>query len=279
MEISVVITHHRDVDLLRKCLNVLRKELSNIEIEIIVVLSEYQPKMLENFRQEFSEVKFLPFKDNLYYVRSANRGLKEIRGEFVLIMNDDVIVSENSLGLMLDFLKNRQEIGMVGPKVLYPDGTNQASYFRFYSPLTVFCRRSFLGKLNFCQGVVNDFLYKDKDFNSMQSAEVEWLSNGAGVLVRKKSIEKVGLLDERFLHYFSDVDWCRRFWQNGFKVVYFPKAIFYHYHGKRSGRGGILSLFFNELARTHLLDGIKYFWKWEFNKSKRNKFVIDDNKN
>jgi GT2 family glycosyltransferase len=267
--LSVVITHHRDIDLLRKCLKALQKELIGIDAEIIVILSEYQPEMLENFRQEFSEVKFLTFKNNLYYVRSANRGMKETRGEFVLIMNDDVIVSENSLELMLGFLKNRQEIGMVGPKILYPDGTSQASCFRFYSPLTVFCRRSFLGKLNFCQGVVNDFLYKDKDFNVMESVEVEWLSNGAGVLVRKKIIEKVGLLDERYCHYFSDVDWCRRFWQNGFKVVYFPKAIFYHYHGKRSGQGGMLSLFFNKLARTHLGDGIKYFWKWGMGKSKK----------
>jgi len=262
MELSVVITHHREVDLLRKCLKALKKELIGIDAEIIVVLSEYQPKIFEILKQEFPEAKFLLFKDNLFYVRSANRGLKEARGNFVLIINDDVFVSENSLGLMLDFLKNNPKIGLLGPKILYPNGLEQPSCFRFYTPLTVLCRRTILGKMKFCQKNLSRFLYQDKNLNQPEGAEVDWMMNGSGVLLRKECLQKIGLLDERFCHYFSDVDWCRRFWQNGFKVVYFPKAVFYHYHGKRSGQGGILSLFFNKIARIHLIDGLRYFWKW-----------------
>jgi GT2 family glycosyltransferase len=127
--------------------------------------------------------------------------------------------------------------------------------------LTVLCRRSFLGKVKICRNNNERFLYKDIDFSSQKEVNVDWLSNGAGVMARREYIEKIGLLDERFCHYFSDVDWSRRFWQKGLRVVYFPRVSFYHYHGKRSA-GGIMSLLKNKITRIHLLDGIKYFLKW-----------------
>jgi hypothetical protein len=262
VQLSVIITHHRDVEHLRKCLKALKEEIAGIDSEMIVVLSEYQPDMLDNFRQDFSGVKFLPFEKNLYFVRSVNRGLEQAKGDFIMIINDDVVVSKGPVALMLDFLKNNPAVGLVGPRILYPEGSKQSTCFRFYRPITVVCRRTILGKISFCKKINEEFLYQDKNLNEI--LEVDWLMNGAGVLTRKECLEKVGLLDERFQHYFSDVDWSRRFWQNGYKVIYFPKTFFFHYHGKKSGKGGIMSLFTNKLARIHLKDGIKYFLKWGF---------------
>lgn len=262
MDLSIIITHHRDTDLLKKCLSALQKELGGIKAEIIVVLSEYQPAMLEKLKSEFPAVIFLPFEKNLYFVRSANRGLKKANGEYVLLLNDDVVVREGAIKLLLDFLENNSRVGLVGPKILYPNGADQQSCFRFYTPLIILCRRTFLGKIKLCQKIIDKFLYNDKDLNIVVG--VDWLMNGSGVMARRENIEKVGLLDERFKHYFSDVDWCRRFWQNGLRVIYYPRAIFYHCHRKSSGSRGILSLFFNKMARMHLMDGLRYFWKWKF---------------
>ncbi len=260
MELSVIITHHRDVEHLQKCLNALKQEIGQIDAEIIVVLSEYQPDMMAIFQKDYPAIKFLPFEKNLYFVRAMNRGLEQAKGDYILAMNDDVIVSKGSIALLIDFLKNNQQVGLVGPRILYPDGTPQSSCFRFYWPMNIVCRRTILGRLGFCKKINKDFLYQDKDLK--EKIEVDWLMNGAGVMTRKECLAKVGFLDERFLHYFSDVDWSRRFWQNGYKVVYFPKTFFYHHHGKKSGSGGVMSLFSNRLARIHLKDGIKYFLKW-----------------
>ncbi len=263
MNLSVVITHHRDIDLLQKCLNALQKELESVDSEIIAVMSEYRPAMLENLKNDFPDVKFLPFEKNLYFVRAANRGLEKAKGDFVLLINDDVIVSAGSVKTLLDFLENNPRVGLVGPKIFYPDGTEQFSCFRFYTFSFLLCRRTFLGKLKMCRKNINKFLYLDKNLNLPEGAEVDWLMNGAGVMAKRENINKVGLLDERFKHYMSDVDWARRFWQNGLKVVYYPRVNFYHYHRKSSGSRGAASLFYNKMARMHLWDGLKYFWKWK----------------
>lgn len=260
MELSVIVTYQRD-PLLKKCLQTLQEALVGIDYEIIVVMSEYKQEVMEKFRADFPDVVFLPFAENLYYVRCANRGLERAKGDFILIMNSDVFVSGEAIQGLIAFLKSNPDVGLVGPRVLYPDSSEQPSAFRFYTPFTVVCRRSFLGKAGFCKGAVDRFLYRDKNFNAGKGFEVEWLSNGAGAITTKESVKKVGLLDERFCHYFSDVDWSRRFWEKGLKVVYSPQVTFYHHHGKRSA-GGAISLLFNKIARIHLIDGIKYFWKW-----------------
>jgi hypothetical protein len=262
MELSVVITHHRELNLLKKCLFLIREETKSIESEIIVILSEYQKETLRALKKEFDNVIFLPFKENLYFVRSVNRGLEKTKGDYILLINDDVMVSPGSIKPLIDYLKTNEEVGLIGPRVRYPDGRSQPSCFRFYTPLTIICRRTILGKIGFCKKINDNFLYKDRDIYREGGMNVDWLMNGSGVITRKINLEKVGLLDERFRHYFSDVDWCRRFWQNGLKVVYFPKVVFYHYHGKKSQGRGLLSLLTNRMTRVHLWDGIKYFWKW-----------------
>jgi GT2 family glycosyltransferase len=75
-------------------------------------------------------------------------------------------------------------------------------------------------------------------------------------------LERVGTMDESLFHYFSDVDWARRFWENGYTVVYYPMAAMAHYHGRTSkGHLGILDAIFNRATRWHIKDAIRYFWK------------------
>ena len=87
-------------------------------------------------------------------------------------------------------------------------------------------------------------------------------------MIRKKALEKVGLLDEEFFMYFEDADWCRRFWHNGYKVVYLPKAKMAHYYHRSSKKwGAFLDVFLNKYARTHIISALKYFWKYRHVKS------------
>jgi GT2 family glycosyltransferase len=203
--------------------------------------------------------------------------LEQAKGEFILLINDDVVIFKGAINILIDFLKNNQKVGLVGPKILYPDGNNQPSCFRFYSPMAVVCRRTILGKLKICKGILSRFLYQDKNLNQGNGVEVDWILNGAGVMTKKEYLDRVGMLDERFKHYFSDVDWCRRFWQSDFKVVYLPKVSFVHYHGKRSQGRGIISVLTNKMTRTHVWDGMKYFWKWGMRDAKMRMRANDTN--
>ena len=87
---------------------------------------------------------------------------------------------------------------------------------------------------------------------------------GAALLVSRQATERVGLMDERFFMYFEDVDWARRFWENGYAVAYVPKSRMYHMHGKSSQRFGILDMLLNRMARVHIASGLKYFIKYRF---------------
>lgn len=258
MELSVIITHYQTPELLGQCLKSIKIALKNISSEITVANSQLEEKILKKLREEFPDVQFISFKENVGYTKLVNAGLKKAKGDFILILNADVIVPENSLDLMLDFMKKNPLVGLLGPQQLFPDGEIQSTCFRFYTPLTIVCRRTILGKTKFGRKILNHFLLKDKYLNS--TLKVDWLM-GSALMVSRIAFNKIGLLDERFFMYFQDVDWAKRFHHNGYQVVYFPKAKIYHYHQKASRSRGFLTILTNKFTRIHILDGVRYFIK------------------
>ena len=262
MELSIIITSYKNPDLLRLCIDYIKKDFSleKSKYEIIVVDSETDERTEMMMREEYPEVVFFSFEKNVGFRVLVERGIEKSSGDYVMIFNHDIIIKKNSIENLLDFIKRNPEVGMVGPKLLSFNEELQFSCFRFYSPLTIIYRRTFLGKLWFARKHLNRFLMKDYDHKNPR--EVDWLM-GSAILVSKKSIEKVGLMDKRFEMYMEDTDWCRRFWEKDYKVIYFPDSEMYHYHGRGSAGKGILRLvLFNRLTRVHIASAIKYFIKY-----------------
>lgn len=258
MKLSIIIVNFKNPALLRLCLKSLQRAVGpNTEHEIIVVDVVSSVATKNVVREEFPMVRLLPFDKNIGYTRGINEGLKVSSGEYVLILNPDIVPLKNSVEKMLEHMKDRSDIGILGPRLLNFDGSPQASCFRFYTPLTILYRRSFLGKLPFAKRNLDKFLMKDKDLD--HATEADWIM-GSALMVRSKAVEKVGALDENLFMYMSDVDWARRFWKNGYKVVYYPESQMYHYH-RRGSRGGMLDLLFKKEAQWHLKDAVKYFSK------------------
>jgi len=157
-------------------------------------------------------------------------------------------------------MKSNSDVGLCGPKLLNFNESMQPSCFRFYTPLTIIYRRTFLGRLSFAKKRLDEFLMKDFDHKSTK--EVDWLM-GSALMTKRSAIQKVGLMDSRFRLYFEDVDWCRRFWEGGYKVIYYPDAKMYHYHGRGSaGKNMFKALISNRLTWIHILSGTKYFIKY-----------------
>lgn len=258
MLLSILIINFKNPALLRLCLRSLERAVkSGLEYETLVVDINSTPETRNIVSEEFPRVRILPFSSNIGYTRSVNEGLKKTSGEFVLILNPDIVPLEGSIEKMIEHAKNHPEIGLLGPRLLNFDGSTQDSCFRFYTPLTVIYRRSFLGKLPFAKKSLNRFLMKDKNLD--QTTEADWIM-GSAIMASRKAAEKVGPMDEDLFLYMSDVDWAKRFWKNGYKVIYFPEARMYHYH-RRGSKGGVLDLLFKKEARWHLQDAIKYFLK------------------
>jgi N-acetylglucosaminyl-diphospho-decaprenol L-rhamnosyltransferase len=260
-ELSIIITSYKNPAVLRLCLDSLKKNVFCENYEILVLDSSTEENTEMMMREEFPDIYFFSHPENLGFARLVNEGLSKAKGEYILILNADIVIEKKSADLLIEYLKKNPEVGIVGPKLLNFDGSIQPSRFRFYTPSVIVYRRTFIGKMGFARRRIDRFLYKDKDPEKTQ--EADWLM-GSAILTSRKNIQTVGPMEENFgFMYFEDVDWCRRYWENGLKVTYVPQVKMYHYHGKGSAsESAIKAFFFNKLTREHMKSGLKYFWKY-----------------
>ena len=257
--LSIIINHYKSPEVLKLCLNYLKKNAPE-NVEIIVTDSETIEETQDMMHYDFSEVRYLSEKENIGFAKSVNRGIKKASGDFFLIINADVMVTEkNAIPEMLAYIGEHEDVGVLGPRLFNINGEHQPSCFRFYAPSTILARRTPYGKTPWGKKELERFLINVTGSDPVTS---DWLM-GSALLVRREAYEQVGPMDERYFMYLEDTDWCRSFWEKGWKVVYYPETFFYHYHFQASKkRGAILDVLTNKYTRIHLLSAIKYFLKY-----------------
>lgn len=261
-ELTIAVNGYRSPEILRLCLQSIDKEMAGtgIDYEVLVADSATLEDTEMLMREEFPTVRFFPFQENVGFKTLVNVSIEQARGEYVFLVNSDILLSPGSVPMMLDYLKQHPEIGLLGPKQFNFNGSLQESCFHFYRLQTILYRRTWFGKLPFGKRHLRWFTLADQDLTKARA--VDWIIGSAMLVSRDKALE-VGPMDDRFFLYMEDVDWCRRFWERGFKVVHFPDTFVYHYHGKGSARGGFFgSLLFNRLTWYHIASALRYFWKY-----------------
>lgn len=261
MTVSVIILSYRNPALLRLCLRSLARTLpADLDCEVIVVdnaTTVETRNVAEEFRGAFRALSLVPIRENAGYTRGVNEGLRAAQGQYILALNYDIVMEPGAVPLLTEYLHGHPRVGLIGPRLLNFDDTHQDSFFRFYRPFTILSRRMPL--LPGARAERERFSMHDRDPALAQ--EVDWVS-GAAFMTTREALERVGYLDESLFHYFSDVDWAWRFWENGYAVAYYPMAAMYHYHGRTSkGRFGIFDPLFNRVTRWHIKDALRYFAK------------------
>lgn len=262
MRLSIIINHYKSRELLRLCLKSVLENVSG-GFEIIVRDGEAQDETVEMMREEFPRIAYLPEKENVGFARLVNAGILASKGDFIFNINADIVIPEKGLvEILVAYLADHPETGMIGPKLLNMNDTLQRSAFRFYKPLTLLYRRTILGKTPWGARDLARFLMQNIDVEHAKAPiSVDWIM-GSAMLATRKAIEKVGLLDDSYFMYMEDVDWCRRFWEAGYKVMYHPGVAFIHYHMQASrGRRGFLDVLTNKYTRIHARSAARYFWK------------------
>ena len=256
--LSIIVVNFKNPPLLRLCLKSLKQSLSSDFVHEILLVDVSSTVETRNVAAEFDGVKVIIFKNNIGYTRGVNEGIKASSGDTIFVINPDVIPLKDSIKKMSEYLTSHQDVGLIGPQLLNFDGSVQNSSFGFYGPMTIFYRRTFLGRLPWAKTELSRFLLNNTDKTKISS--VDWLM-GSALMTTKKAINKTGFMDEKFFLYMSEVDWAKRFWENGYKVVYFPEARMYHYH--RRGSKGRLDAFdiINKETRWHIKDAIQFFRK------------------
>lgn len=261
MDVSVIIVSYQSREKTRQCLLSLRKaELSGISHEIFVVDNTETLDFDETFRREFPEARILASGRNLGMGAGNNLGVREARGTFLLILNPDTIIYPDAVRILFDFMRDRDDVGIAGPKLLNPDKTLQYSCLRFPRLWTPILRRTFLGR--FAANHLGRYLMVDFDHESIR--DVDWMI-GSCLMIRSDFYRNVGGFDEQFFMYFEDIDLCRRAWRAGFRVVYCPQAVVVHDHARGSARTHwFIAPFTSLLAREHIKSWIRYALKWRF---------------
>lgn len=263
--LSIIIVNYKNPALLRLCLKSLAKEISpNFDYEIIVVDSqtsvETQSVVREELTSLFNKITLVPYRENTGYTRGNNEGMRKSSGDHFLILNPDTIITKGSVERLYEYLVAHPYVGLLGPQLLDFNGARQQSCFRFYSVFTILYRR--INHLPFAERVLDRFLMRDADLN--KTIPVDWLM-GSALMTSRTAVQRIGLMDERMFHYFSEVDWARRFWENGYQVVYYPSAQIYHYL-RRDSKGSfwLSDLLFRREARWHVRDSWHYLRKHGF---------------
>ena len=266
-ELSIIITAYKKAELLELCINSIKKttNLNQIDYEIIVVDSQTEESTIDLMNDKFPEIIFFKNKNNQGIGKLVNQGIAKSNGEYLFIINHDIIIKGSAIQELLKFIKEDKTVGLVSPKLINFDGRTQPSAFRFYSWKTIIYRRTFLGKFSFAKKYLDKFLLKN-EIASGQIIDVDWVM-GSAMMVSREAVDIVGGIDESFFMYFEDVDWCRRFWEEGYRVVYNPTITVAHYHGKASdNKSAMQAVLLNKYTRIHIKSALVYFWKYRWKK-------------
>ncbi len=235
--ISVVIVSYNVRDLLENCLQSLYTALTGITHEVYVVDNRSDDGTVEMVRQRFPQATLIANEENLGFARANNLALSRASGETLLLLNPDTLVQEDTIGTMLRFFRENEDVGMAGCKIIKPDGSLEAASRRsFPSPWVSFTKLSGLSTL-FPRSPLfarYNLTYLSED----ESYEVDAIS-GSFMMLRREVYDTIGGLDESYFMYGEDLDWCFRTQRAGWKLYYVHSTKIIHYGGESTKRSSI----------------------------------------
>lgn len=232
-ELSIIILNYNTEDLLKDCLNSLKKTINRGNFEVIVVDNGSEDGSVVLVKKNFRWVKLIENKNNLGFAAGNNIAIKKAKGDYLLLLNPDTIVYSDTLRTVLKYLKENRKVGAATCRVELPDGSLDYSCHRgFPTPWNALTYFSGLAKLFPKSKIFAGYTATYKDLDSTH--EIDALT-GAFAMVRKNAGEAVGWLDEDYFWNGEDIDFCYKLKRAGWKIVFIPDVKITHYKGSASG--------------------------------------------
>lgn len=232
-EVSILICSWNTADDLRLCLRSLERESKTANLEVLVIDNNSEDGSADMVESEFPWVVLHRMTSNLGFTGGNNFALEHRRCGNAMLLNSDTIVHPGAIRTLLDFARANREAGVIGPKLLNPDGSLQMSCRRFPNPIAALFRNTPLGRLFPKNRFTREYLMED--FAHDQVREVDWVS-GAALYASREMIDKVGHLDPDYFMFCEDVDWCFQAHKAGFKVLYYPESVITHAIGRSTDK-------------------------------------------
>lgn len=237
MDLSIIIVNYNVKEFLQNLLHSVEKASSNISKEIIVIDNASDDGSVDTIKEKFSSVKLIENKNNIGFGSANNQGLAIAKGKYILFINPDCIVSEDTFDKMILFFEEHPDGGLAGCKILNSDGSLQLACRRsFPGPWTSFTKVTGLSNLFPKSRIFARYNLTYLDEN--KTYEVDAVS-GSFMMIKKEVYEKVGGFDEQFFMYGEDLDLCYRVQKAGDKVYYVHNTQIIHYKGESTKRSNL----------------------------------------
>ena len=229
-KISIIIVSYNVRDFLLHALQSINKALKNIPAEITVVDNASVDGSVQAVRKHFQNVKVIENEVNIGFSAANNLAIKKAEGEYIVLINPDTLVQEDTFSKLIYFMEDNPEAGGATCKILNPDGTfsidsrhsvpkPSTALWKFLGLNRLFPKSKIFGRYN--------LTYLDPD----ETYPVDAIS-GSFMFLRKKAIDEIGLLDEDYFMYCEDIEFCYRMNNTGGKIYYVPNSSIIHYKGE-----------------------------------------------
>lgn len=210
----------------------------NNEMEVIVVDNASIQDEVSIISERYPQVKVIRSKDNLGFAGGNNLGIKEAKGEYILLINNDTYFKVFNIDSLFDRFESSDKIGIVCPKLRFAWGNNPIQ-FAGYSPLSnITVRNQALG-------------FGEEDHGQYDTAHLTPYAHGAAMLIKREALEKVGLMPECFFLYYEEIDWSMMFTRAGYEIWYDPACTVYHKESQTTGQNSPLRTYY--ITRNRLL--------------------------
>lgn len=231
-EVSVIIVNYNTTQLTRACLQSLMLHTTGISYEVIVV-DNASKEPANALKLEFPEIVFIQSTTNLGFAGGNNLGIEQAKGEYILLLNSDTLLKENSIKISLDFLKKRQEVGVVSCRLIYPNGQHQSVAQRFpsikYALIELFRLQKLMSKEQAGKCLLGSF------FDHQSTTQVDWVW-GAFFMFKASHLSLLPnkKLDDTYFMYYEDMQWCLDFKKQGLKTYFLADTEIIHLMGGSS---------------------------------------------
>jgi GT2 family glycosyltransferase len=258
MKLSVVIVNYNVKHFLEQCLNSVAAAARHCETEVFVVDNNSVDGSCNMLREKFPWVKLIENKNNYGFSYANNQAIRQSTGEYVLLLNPDTVIEEDTLKKVCDFMDSHPDAGGLGVKMIDGKGrflpeskrglpTPKVAFYKIFGLSKLFPKSKKFGRYH--------LTYLDKD----EIHKVDVLS-GAFMLLRSETLKKIGLLDETFFMYGEDIDLSYRITLGGYSNYYYPDTTIIHYKGESTKKGSVnyVIVFYNAMkifAKKHFSKG------------------------
>ena len=262
-DISVIIVTWNSAGEIRNCTDSIIHASRNLNIELIIIDNNSSDNTFELINKiNFPKFNTVRNSENLGYTKAINQGIKISKGKYVLLLNPDTVLDNNSIRLMYDFLESNPAYGACAPLMKNPDGSTQYSVRNFPTYWRMFCEFSLLASIFPNTKLFGSWKAKYMDYSSEQDIEQPM---AAAFMIRNELLAEIDNMDERFRMFFNDVDLCKKVYDSGSKIRLLPSSVVTHEHGAsiKKDRANMIRIWNEDCAKyfeKHFGRGLRLLW-------------------